>query len=108
MTALRLDHDRPRVDGDRADGARGALLALMREQLSSLRTQDGLVYAKLARRIRNGFEEVLLFEEWRDTSALYGWAGPELTKPVLLPGSQELVEDVWVTHYEALDMQTEE
>ncbi len=86
----------------------GLFDALMREQLSSLRTQDGLVYAKLARRIRNGFEEVLLFEEWRDTSALYRWAGPELTKPVLMPGSQELVEDVRVTHYEALDMQTED
>lgn len=81
--------------------------SLMREQLSSLRTQDGLIYAKLARRIRNGLEEVLLFEEWADTSALYRWAGPELSKPVLMPGSQELLEDVRVTHYEALDMDLE-
>lgn len=82
--------------------------ALMREQLTSLRTQEGLIYAKLARRIHNGLEEVILFEEWRDTSALYRWAGPELSKPVLMPGSQELVEDVRVTHYEALDMEPEQ
>ena len=82
--------------------------ALMREQLSSLRTQPGLVYVKLARRIRDGLEEVLLFEEWRDTAALYAWAGPELTRPRLMPGSEELLDEVRVAHYEALDKEPEE
>jgi hypothetical protein len=49
-------------------------------------------------------EEVMLFEEWRDMASLYGWAGRVLTKPRLLPGGEELVDELRVTHYEALDI----
>jgi heme-degrading monooxygenase HmoA len=80
--------------------------AMMREELPLLRAQPGLVYAKLVRRFEaDGTEEVILFEEWRDTDALYGWAGPDLSKPRLLPGSEELLADVRVAHFEALDLE---
>ena len=69
-----------------------------------MREHDGLVYVKLARQANGAFDEVLLFEEWRDAAALYGWAGDELSKPRLLPGAEALAEDVRVTHYEALDV----
>lgn len=77
---------------------------LLRQQLPKMREYDGLVYLKLARQANGGFEEVLLFEEWRDAAALYRWAGEELSKPRLMPGAESLAEDVRVTHYEALDV----
>ena len=77
---------------------------LLRRQLPRMREHEGLVYLKLARQVHQGYEEVLLFEEWRDAQALYGWAGPKLHKPRLLPGAERLAENVEVTHYEALDM----
>lgn len=77
---------------------------LLRQQLPKMREYDGLIYLKLARQANGGFEEVLLFEEWRDATALYQWAGDELSKPRLLPGAESLAEDVRVTHYEALDV----
>ena len=80
---------------------------LMRTQLPLLREYPGLRYAKLARRIRSGEQEVLLFEEWRDTAALYRWAGPDIDRPRLLPGAEELVSHLEVAHYEALDMDVE-
>ncbi|HET7727658.1 MAG TPA: antibiotic biosynthesis monooxygenase [Candidatus Limnocylindrales bacterium] len=77
---------------------------LLRRQLPRMREHDGLVYLKLARQVHPGYEDVLLFEEWRDAAALYGWAGEVLERPRLLPGAEELAEDVRVTHYEALDL----
>lgn len=77
---------------------------LMRRQLPRMRSHDGLVYVKLARQIHQGYEDVLLFEEWRDSRALYAWAGPTLEIPVLMPGAGQLADDVQVTHYEALDI----
>ena len=82
----------------------GAFNSLMRQQLPLLREHEGLLYVKLARRIRGGQEEILLFEEWEDTTALYRWAGPSLTKPRLVPGAEELVDDLTIAHYEALDV----
>jgi hypothetical protein len=82
----------------------GSFNALMRSQLPLLRQHPGLVYVKLARRITGDVEEVLLYEEWRDTASLYGWAGPEVSRPRLLPGAEELVDDLSVVHYEALDI----
>jgi heme-degrading monooxygenase HmoA len=78
--------------------------ALLRAQLPLMREHDGLVYVKLARQVEAGYENVVLLEEWRDSRALYAWAGSVLEKPRLLPGAEELVEDVRVTHYEALDI----
>lgn len=89
-----------RVRSDRA----AAFNAKLRQQLPILREQPGLVYVKLARQVIGDSEEVILFEEWRDTAALYAWAGPAITKPRLLPGTEELVENLGVTHYESLDM----
>lgn len=77
---------------------------LMRRQLPRMREHDGLIYVKLARQVHDGYEDVLLFEEWRDAAALYGWAGSRLLEPRLLPGAERLVDDVRVTHYEALDV----
>lgn len=79
--------------------------ALLRTQLPLLKEHAGLRYVKIARRIRSGEEQVLLIEEWRDTASLYGWAGPELTRARLLPGAEELVTDLRVAHYEALDIE---
>ena len=81
----------------------GSFNALMRAQLPVLRQCPGLVYVKLARRIDGDLEEVMLYEEWRDTASLYGWAGPHVTRPRMLPGAEELVIDLTITHYEALD-----
>jgi antibiotic biosynthesis monooxygenase (ABM) superfamily enzyme len=82
----------------------GIFNELMREQLPILRDYPGLRYVKLCRRIRAGEQDVLLFEEWQDTQSLYAWAGPDLDKPRLLPGAEDLVLDLRVAHYEALDM----
>ena len=85
----------------------GVFNELMRTQLPILREYPGLRYVKLCRRILSGEQEVLLFEEWQDTASLYNWAGPDLDRPRLLPGAEELVTDLRVAHYEALDMDTE-
>lgn len=82
----------------------GIFNGLMRTQLPTLREHPGLRYVKLCRRILEGEQGVLLFEEWQDTASLYGWAGPDLDRPRLLPGAEELVTDLRVAHYEALDM----
>jgi heme-degrading monooxygenase HmoA len=81
----------------------GAFNELMRQHLPTLRQSKGLVYAKLARRMHDDAEEVVLYEEWRDTASLYEWTGPELTRPRLVPGAEELATSVTIVHYEALD-----
>jgi antibiotic biosynthesis monooxygenase (ABM) superfamily enzyme len=83
----------------------GLFNELMRTQLPILREYPGLRYAKLSRRILGSEQEVLLFEEWQDTASLYGWAGPDLDRPRLLPGAEDLVLDLRVAHYEALDIE---
>jgi heme-degrading monooxygenase HmoA len=85
----------------------GTFNALMRAQLPALRRSPGLVYVKLARRIQGDSEEVLLYEEWHDTASLYRWTGPEVTRPRLQPGAEELATSVSVIHYEALDLDPE-
>ena len=78
---------------------------LFRRQVDLLREQPGLEYVKLARRLHaDGSEDVLLFEEWRDIASVYAWVGPRLTEPRLVPGARELVDEVAVSHYEALDL----
>jgi hypothetical protein len=77
---------------------------LMREQLPILREHDGLVYVKLARRLMDRQEELILFEEWRDTAAMYAWTGPNIERPRLLPGAEDLITDLRITHFEALDL----
>lgn len=83
----------------------GRFNELLRGELAELRTQPGLVYSKLARRLdQAGAEEVVLFEEWATPADLWKWTGGRLTEPRLLPGTEELVDDLQVTHYEALDV----
>jgi len=86
----------------------GSFNALLRTQVPLLKEQPGLRYVKLARRTRSGDEEVLLIEEWRDAASLYAWVGPELSRARLLPGAEELVADLRIAHYEALDLTPEE
>ena len=83
----------------------GLLHVLMREQLPLLRTFDGLVYVKLARRLVGRTEVIILFEEWRDMAAMYRWTGPHIERPRLLPGAEDLITDLNITHYEALDIE---
>jgi hypothetical protein len=81
----------------------------LRAQLAELQEQDGLVYAKLARRLDDlNNEEVVLFEEWRTPADVWRWTGGQLTKPRLLPGTEELIADLTIAHYEALDVTPEE
>ena len=82
----------------------GQLHTLMREQLPILRQYDGLVYVKLARRLLGAQEEIILFEEWRDTAAMYEWTGPDINRARLLPGAESLITDLKITHFEALDI----
>jgi hypothetical protein len=82
----------------------GRLHELMREQLPLLREHDGLLYVKLARRLIGNVEEIVLFEEWRDMDALYVWTGPNIERPRLLQGAEDLITDIRITHYEALDV----
>ena len=89
-------------------GRVGAFNALFRRQVALLREQDGLLYVKLARRFQSdGGEEAVLFEEWQDAASLYAWVGPNLAEPRLVPGVRELVEDIHVSHYEALSEEIE-
>ena len=87
----------------------GDFNSLLRAQLDELRTQQGLVYAKLARRLDSNLdEEVVLFEEWKTPDDLWAWTGGRLHVPRLLPGTEELLDQLTITHYEALDMDLEE
>jgi len=81
-----------------------ALHELMREQLPLLRAHDGLVYVKLARRLEGRSEELVLCEEWRDVDAMLVWTGTDISRPRLLPGAESLIDDLRITHYEALDI----
>jgi hypothetical protein len=87
-----------------SDRSSPRLHELMRQQLPILRGYDGLVYVKLSRRLIGREEEVMLFEEWRDATAMYAWTGPNIDRPRLLPGAEDLISELHVTHYEALDL----
>ena len=82
---------------------------LLRGQLAELREQPGLVYVKLARRFDDtGLQEVVLFEEWRTPSDLWQWTRGRLGQARLLPGTEALIDNLTITHYEALDLDPEE
>ena len=85
-------------------GKVGAFNVLFRKQVPLLKQQPGLVYVKLARRLQpDGGEDVVLFEEWLDAASLYAWVGPNLATPRLIEGAAELIDELIVAHYEALD-----
>jgi len=87
-----------------SDRSSPRLHELMRQQLPILREYEGLVYVKLARRLIGREEEVVLFEEWRDAAAMYEWTGPHIERPRLLPGAEDLITELRIAHYEALDL----
>jgi quinol monooxygenase YgiN len=90
-------------------GRVGAFNAVFRQQVALLREQPGLVYVKLARRLQpDGGEDVVLFEEWQDAASLYDWVGPNLMEPRLVDGARELIDELVVAHYEAIDKDTPE
>lgn len=91
-----------------AERSSGRLHELMRQQLPILREYDGLVYVKLARRLTGATEEVVLIEEWRDPAAMYAWTGPDIERPRLLPGAEDLISSLTIMHYEALDIEPTE
>ena len=67
------------------------------------------MYVKLARRLEpDGSEEVVLIEEWRTSPDLFAWTRGRLNVPRLLPGTEDLVQDLIITHYEALDVTPED
>ena len=81
---------------------------VLRSKLDVLHEQEGLVYAKLARRLSEaGDEEVVLIEEWATPADLWKWTGGHLTEAKLLPEMSSLIEELTITHYEALDMAVE-
>jgi hypothetical protein len=86
----------------------GQLHELMRRQLPLLRSYDGLVYVKLARRMEGQTEQIVLIEEWQDAQAMYAWTGPNVAVARLLPGTAELIDQLSITHYEALDIEVSE
>ena len=89
------------------DGNAYQFNVLLRKLLDELRAQPGLAYAKLARRLEPGGEEVILFEEWLTPNDLWRWTGGQLGRPRLLPGTEELVENLVISHYESLDVDPE-
>jgi heme-degrading monooxygenase HmoA len=89
-------------------GRVGQFNAGMRRQLALIKEQPGLVYVKLGRRLEaDGGEEVVLFEEWQDPDSVYAWAGADLSKPRLLPGLEDVADEVTVGHFEALESDPE-
>lgn len=89
------------------DGNAYRFNALLRDLLDELREQPGLAYAKLARRLEPGGEEVILFEEWLTPTDLWRWTGGQLARARLLPGTEELIENLVIAHYESLDVDPE-
>jgi heme-degrading monooxygenase HmoA len=85
----------------------GEFNALLRRQVPILREQPGLRYVKLARQAHADGEDVILFEEWENAASLYQWAGPDLSRPRLLPGTEEHIDSLEIRHYEALDIDLE-
>jgi quinol monooxygenase YgiN len=90
-------------------GKVGAFNAIFRQQVPLLKEQPGLVYVKLARRLQpDGGEDVVLLEVCHDAAALYAWVGQTLMEPRLVPGAKELIDELVVAHYEALDKDSPE
>ncbi len=89
-----------------APGQVGRFNDLLRRNLPVLRSQPGLVYVKLARRLdQDGGQEVILFQEWRDVESLYAWVGRDIHRPHVFGSDPVDYAEVRVTHYESLDVE---
>jgi quinol monooxygenase YgiN len=80
---------------------------LLLEQAPVMRAHDGLRYLKMARQVTRDGERIMMVEEWADAPSLYAWAGADLTRARLMPGAYDLLEEVSVEHYEAIDVDPE-
>jgi hypothetical protein len=80
----------------------------MRSLLDELRAQPGLGYAKLARRLVDHNEEMILFEEWLTPADLFRWTGGELQRARLPERMPDLFEDLVISHFESLDVVPED
>ena len=86
-----------------------AVHARIREAwLPALRSQPGVAYVKLARRIDGDGERLVLITEWRTVADLYRWAGDDLDAQHLAEGDASLIEEWKIEHYESLDLLPDE
>jgi len=80
----------------------------MRSLLTDLREQPGLAYAKLARRLLDAHEEMVLIEEWLTPTDLFEWTRGHLERARLPERMPELFDNLVITHYESLDRVADE
>ncbi|HUR01922.1 MAG TPA: hypothetical protein VM347_05240 [Nonomuraea sp.] len=85
-----------------------AVVAVLRETLLEMQRQPGLEYVKLARRLVNEGEDLILIEEWATPADLYEWTGGDLRRPRLQSDITPLLHNLVITHYESLDRTPEE
>jgi len=93
---------------DIAEPKAGEAHVHMRSLLDELRAQPGMAYAKLARRLLDGHEEMVLIEEWLSPADLFEWTHGHLEDPRLPDRVPELFENLVITHYESLDHMPDE
>ena len=80
-----------------------AVIVVLRETLAEMQGQPGLVYVKLARRLVDDGEDLVMFEEWATPADLYQWTGGDLRRLRLRGEIGALLHNVVITHYESLD-----
>ncbi len=86
-----------------------AVHAHIREEwLPGLRSQPGMVYVKLARRLDQAGERLMLITEWRTVADLYRWAGDDIDTRHLAEGHEPLVQHWDIQHFESLDLLPDE
>ena len=85
-----------------------AVVVALRETLLELQKQPGMEYAKLARRLVDDGEDLVLFEEWATPADLYRWTGGDLRQPRFQRDVTALLPNLVITHYESLDRTPEE
>jgi len=86
-----------------AGGDAPAVVAALRRTLSEMKRQPGMEYVKLARRLTEDGEDLVLFEEWATPADLYRWTGGDLRRPRLEAEIAALLHNLVITHYESLD-----
>lgn len=85
-----------------------AVVVALRQTLAEMGGQPGLEYVKLARRLTEDGEDLILFEEWAAPADLYRWTGGDLRRPRLQAEIASLLHNLVITHYESLDRTPEE
>jgi heme-degrading monooxygenase HmoA len=80
-----------------------AVVAVLRATLTEMQDQPGLEYVKLARRLVDDGEDIVLIEEWATPANLYDWTGGDLRRPRLQSDISPLIHNLVITHFESLD-----